>query len=150
MRLARAIAAFIALPGVVSFAIPLWIVRSTPAPLRYRLAGSALLAVGTLLLLWCVREFYEAGRGTLAPWDPPQSLVTSGPYRWSRNPMYVAVITILAGWCTLCDSRVLLIYSIAVACAFWLRVVLAEEPWAARRFGAKWEAYRAHVPRWLL
>ena len=67
MRLARAIVAFIALPGVVAFAIPLWIIRSTPAPLRYRLAGSLLLALGILLLLWCVREFYQTGRGTLAP-----------------------------------------------------------------------------------
>jgi len=134
----------------VAFALPLAIVASVPRPIRYRIAGSLVLTLGTVLLLWCVREFYVAGRGTLAPWDPPQHLVTTGPYRWSRNPMYLAVITILAGWCTLSASRTLLIYSVAVLCGFWLRVVLVEEPWAARRFADDWQAYRARVPRWLI
>jgi protein-S-isoprenylcysteine O-methyltransferase Ste14 len=39
-----------------------------------------------------------AGRGTLAPWEPPRALVVSGPYRHSRNPMYVAVLVILSRW----------------------------------------------------
>src|ERR1700687_3675239 len=52
--------------------------------------------------------FRVAGRGTLAPWAPPQRLVTTGPYRFSRNPMYIGVVTILNGWCTLWGSRTLL------------------------------------------
>ena len=64
--------------------------------------------------------------------------------------MYVAVLTILSGWCVASNSQVLVIYGAVVLCAFVLRVVLAEEPWAARRFGAEWVSYRAHVPRWLL
>ena len=48
-----------------------------------------LLLPGIGLLLWCVREFYVRGKGTLAPWDPPRHLVASGLYRISRNPMYL-------------------------------------------------------------
>jgi protein-S-isoprenylcysteine O-methyltransferase Ste14 len=109
-----------------------------------------LLGLGTLLLLWCVREFYVSGRGTLAPWDPPKHLVTSGPYRISRNPIYVGVVTILAGWCALWSSRTLLLYLVLVMIAFHLWVLLFEEPWAARRFGSEWDAYRARVPRWVI
>lgn len=96
-----------------------------------------------------MREFYVAGRGTLAPWAPPQQLLTSGPYRFSRNPMYLGVLTILAGWCVLWDSPALLGYALLFAIGFHLRVLIAEEPWAARRFGEEWSRYRARVRRWL-
>jgi len=148
--LIRAIAAFIALPGLVAFALPIAFGLSSGRPVQHLALAAAPLSVGTAVLLWCVREFYVAGRGTLAPWTPPQKLVQSGPYQWSRNPMYVGVLTILVGWWALWGSRTLLIYAAVVALTFHLRVLLAEEPWAARHFGAEWEAYRARVPRWFL
>jgi protein-S-isoprenylcysteine O-methyltransferase Ste14 len=147
---ARALAAFIALPGMVAFVVPVWIGTSARHPLGHPAYGAPMLCLGTVLLLWCVREFYRAGRGTLAPWDPPTHLVTSGPYRFSRNPMYLGVEVILVGWCTLWGSRTLLLYTLLVMIAVYLRVRLAEEPWARRRFGAEWEAYEAKVPRWIL
>jgi protein-S-isoprenylcysteine O-methyltransferase Ste14 len=146
----RAIVAFIALPGVVAFAIPLAIGFSTHHPVRHGVLAAIPLCLGTFLLLWCVREFYVAGRGTLAPWDPPRHLVIAGPYQISRNPMYIGVVAILLGWCALWDSRTLIVYSALCAIGFHLRVILFEEPWAARRFGAEWEAYRARVSRWLI
>jgi protein-S-isoprenylcysteine O-methyltransferase Ste14 len=148
--LIRAIAAFVALPGIVAFALPIAI--GTSAGLRVRLVPLAAvpLCLGIFLLLWCAREFYVAGRGTLAPWDPPQHLVTTGPYRISRNPMYIGVVTILVGWCVLWGSRTLVIYTVLFLCGFHLRVLLFEEPWAAHQFGAQWQAYRARVPRWVI
>jgi len=148
--LVRAIAAFVALPGIVAFALPITVGTSAGRPARHQVISVVVLCLGTLLLLWCVREFYVAGRGTLAPWAPPRHLVTSGPYRLSRNPMYVGVVTILIGWSILWDSRTLVLYALAVAAAVHVRVLLAEEPWAARKFGAEWEAYRARVPRWFI
>jgi protein-S-isoprenylcysteine O-methyltransferase Ste14 len=145
----RAILAFIALPGVVAFAVPVAIGMSTGHPVPYWPAALVPLCLGTLILLWSVREFYVAGRGTLAPWAPPKQLVITGPYRYSRNPMYVGVLAILIGWTSMWDSRALLIYLLAVFCAVYLRVLLAEERWAARRFGSDWDAYRMRVPRWL-
>jgi protein-S-isoprenylcysteine O-methyltransferase Ste14 len=150
MLLLRAIMAFLALPALFAFAVPIWIGTSAARPVRHLVWASVLLCLGTLLLLWCVREFYVSGRGTLAPWDPPKHLVTSGPYRISRNPIYVGVVTILAGWCTLWSSRTLLIYLVLVMIAFHLWVLLFEEPRATRRFGSEWDAYRARVPRWVI
>ena len=146
----RALFAFLALPGIVAFAVPLWLGFSDSAREGRGLWSPGWPSVlgGVALLLWCVREFYVAGRGTLAPWEPPRQLVTSGPYRFSRNPMYIAVIAVLLGWAALFRSRTLLIYAVAVATAVHLRVVLAEEPWARRTFGAEWEDYQARVPRW--
>jgi protein-S-isoprenylcysteine O-methyltransferase Ste14 len=148
--LIRAIAAFVALPGIIAFALPISIGISTGLPVRNVTLAIVPLCLGILLLLWCVREFYVAGRGTLAPWDPPQHLVTTGPYRISRNPMYIGVVTILVGWCVLWGSRILAIYATLCLSGFHLRVLLFEEPWAARQFGALWVAYRARVPRWVI
>jgi hypothetical protein len=67
--LIRAIAAFVALPGVVGFVLPIAIGISTGLPVRYKALSAVTLCLGISLLLWCVCEFYVAGRGTLAPWD---------------------------------------------------------------------------------
>jgi protein-S-isoprenylcysteine O-methyltransferase Ste14 len=147
----RALLAFLALPGMVAIALPAWLAAAE------RKAGHAFHPVGLLpllcgfgLLLWCVREFYVSGKGTLAPWSPPRHLVASGPYRVSRNPMYVAVCLMLIGWASGFASGRLALYSLIVAVAFQLRVVYGEEPWLARTHGAAWDEYRARVPRWLL
>ncbi len=107
-----------------------------------------ILVSGLLLLLSSVRELYTAGRGTLAPWTPPKILVVSGPYRYCRNPMYVGVELMLLGWAALYWSALLFLYAAGVAVAFQLRIILAEEPWAARTFGEGWNAYRTSTPRW--
>lgn len=64
--------------------------------------------------------------------------------------MYIGVGLILAGWSAFYGSRSLVVYTFAVVCAFHLRILLAEEPWAARKFRAEWDAYKARVPRWLV
>ena len=96
-----------------------------------------------------VREFYVAGRGTLAPWSPPRNLVTSGLHRDSRNPMYVGVLLILCGWAIGLWSWPLAIYAAGIAVVFHVRVLLHEEPFLARTHGDAWTAYRARVGRWL-
>jgi len=62
----EALLAFLALPGMVAFVIP-WLIARAETSGSYDAAGIGLLAIGTSLLLWCVREFYVAGKGTLAP-----------------------------------------------------------------------------------
>ena len=108
------------------------------------------LAAGSLILLWCIRDFYVAGKGTLAPWDPPKKLVTVGLYRFTRNPMYVGILLFLAGWIGLAGSPLLAGYTVLLAIAFHLRVVLYEEPRLAQQFTEQWFAYVASVPRWLI
>jgi protein-S-isoprenylcysteine O-methyltransferase Ste14 len=145
--LARALWAFVACPGIVAIAIPVIWLLATSQQLVQPL-GLLPLAVGFVALLWCVRDFYVSGKGTLAPWAPPRNLVVVGLYRYTRNPMYVAVTLVLVGWAWSFASSGLLIYALVVAIAFHLRVVLGEEPWLARTHGIEWEQYAKHVPRW--
>ena len=149
MLLARAMLAFLVCPGMMAFFVPLVLLAPGGSESFVDALGLLPLLVGFGLLLWCVREFYVAGRGTLAPWAPPQELVHTGPYRFSRNPMYIAVVLLLCGWALGFRSWSLTIYAAALTFAFYLRVVFYEEPWLARTHGEKWMLYKAHVPRWV-
>ena len=145
----RALFAFIAMPGMVAFAVPVvWLWQSQGLHVRQPW-GLVVVAAGTVGLLWCVRDFYVQGKGTLAPWSPPQQLVVIGLYRYSRNPMYVCVLLILLGWSAAFSSSGLLVYTVLIALAFHLRVIYGEEPWLAQRHGTGWLAYVSQVPRWL-
>ena len=144
----RALLAFLALPGMVAFVIPLLLI--TPASRRHWVEpwGLVPLGLGLVVLALTVREFYVAGRGTLAPWSAPVTLVTSGLYRFSRNPMYLGVLLILAGWAIVFWSPALAVYAASVAIAVHLRVLLHEEPFLARTQPDAWTAYRLRVRRW--
>jgi protein-S-isoprenylcysteine O-methyltransferase Ste14 len=147
--LLSAITAFVALPGTVAFVVPLLIAPPGGPRRPWQWVGLVLVAVGSALLLRCVRDFYVAGKGTLAPWSPPLRLVSVGLYRRSRNPMYVAVTIVLLGWTVWFAATTLLLYTGAVLAAFHLRVLFYEEPRLAASFGEDWADYRRRVPRWL-
>ena len=148
---ARAVIAFLTLPGVVALLIPALIgMDERGAGGRFNVGGVAPLLAGFTLLLWCVHDFYVAGKGTLAPWSPPRHLVTAGLYRYSRNPMYIAVTLMLGGWTVCFWSLTLATYAVLVLLGFHLRVVFGEEPWLARTHGRQWDEYKSRVPRWLL
>jgi protein-S-isoprenylcysteine O-methyltransferase Ste14 len=144
--LLKALFAFLALPGIVAFMLP-WLFRPRGASIHPE--GIPAFTIGVIVLLWCVRDFYVAGRGTLAPWSPPRNLVTIGLYRFSRNPMYVGVLLILAGWALVFASRTLWQYAAVVAIGFHLRVVMFEEPWLRQTHGRAFDEYVARVPRWI-
>lgn len=145
----KALFAFLALPGVVAFVVPLLLLRPETPTSPFAPESIPPLLLGAGLLLWCIREFYVAGRGTLAPWAPPRHLVTTGPYRFSRNPMYVGVLLIVLGWAIGFRAGAMALYALALAVMFHIRVRWFEEPWLARKHGRSWEAYMATVPRWL-
>jgi protein-S-isoprenylcysteine O-methyltransferase Ste14 len=142
----RAVGAFLALPAVIGFMVPWMLHPSSTPPGAF---GIGLLIVGSFLVLWCVRDFYVAGRGTLAPWAPPENLVEVGLYRWSRNPMYIAVLIVLVGWGAAFASPTLWIYALCIAVAFHFRVATHEEPFLLRTHGDAWLSYRTRVRRWI-
>src|SRR5260370_317651 len=73
--------------------------RSSCCPERARLLLAApLFLVGASVYFWCLWDFAVAGRGTPAPIDPPKQLVVRGLYRSVRNPMYLGVLLVVAGW----------------------------------------------------
>ena len=140
-------------PGTVAVLLPwrLASARLASRPLtvtEWLLAAPAFLA-GASIYFWCLWDFGRTGRGTPAPIDPPKTLVVRGLYRYVRNPMYVGVLLVIAGWALLVRARNLAIYGASVAAAFHLFVVFVEEPMLRRQFGASYDAYSVSVSRWL-
>ena len=118
---------------------------STGAP---QVAGMSLVAIGTVIALWCVLTFVFIGKGTPAPFDPPRKLVIRGPYRFVRNPMYIGAGMTLAGAALYYESLSILIYAGLFFLLTHLFVVLYEEPTLRRTFGDEYEAYCQRVRRW--
>jgi len=152
----RSLFSVVLLPGTVAGYIPWRILSGTggrrsagslPETISSAMAvGLALL--GLFVLLWCVWDFFAAGKGTLAPFDAPKLLVVRGLYRFTRNPMYNGVITVLLGEAWLFRSVALLQYTVVMLVIFHLVVVIYEEPALAARFGESYRTYRSKVPRW--
>jgi len=145
----RAFLAFLVLPGMAAGVVPLVLFLFDPFKGAGNLFGLVLLGIGLFILLWCVRDFYVSGKGTLAPWDPPRQLVIVGLYRYVRNPMYVGVLFILLGWIIVTASPMVIGFALILSLAFHIRVVTSEEPWAEMIFGSEWLDYKNNVPRWL-
>ena len=146
---ARALLAFLALPGLFALFLPWVLVAVDPWRGSGFLFGAAILAAGIVGLLWCIRDFYVSGRGTLGPWDPPKRLVVVGLYRYTRNPMYLSALSIVGGISLCAGSPLVAVYLIVLGLFFHLRVVFNEELWLSKQFSSEWAAYSAAVPRWL-
>ena len=114
-----------------------------------RAVGAAVVFGGVVILIDSFLRFALEGRGTPAPVVPPKELVVSGMYRFVRNPMYVAVLSIIFGQALLLGSTTLLVYAIALWVAFHSFVMLYEEPTLRMQFGRSYDVYCANVSRWL-
>ena len=110
--------------------------------------GAVLAVGGVAVVLESFVRFVREGSGTPSPLAPAGTLVVRGPYRYVRNPMYLATTVALVGEALLLRRAILLLAAAAYLLTFVVLVRVHEEPLLSRRFGAAWEAYREKVPAW--
>src|SRR5262249_20109523 len=111
--------------------------------------GGALAAAGLAMLVWAGKLFIRVGRGALAPWDPTRRLVIRGPYARVRNPMISGVLAIIVGEAIVFGGWRLWTWAGVFLAINHVYFVLLEEPGLAKRFGAEYDEYKRHVPRWI-
>ncbi|MGA3081179.1 MAG: isoprenylcysteine carboxylmethyltransferase family protein [Terracidiphilus sp.] len=150
--LGTAIFLFVA-PGTVAGYIPWrmgkWQVHASffgLAALRWM--GALLMLAGIVLLVDAFARFALQGIGTPAPVFPTRHLVVSGSYCYVRNPMYVAVVSLILGQGLLFWNVRVVMYGLCVWLAMHLFVVIYEEPTMRKSFPAAYAVFSAHVPRW--
>ena len=124
-----------------------WPLPFLPRPTALSL-GIALLAAGALFVVTSIPAMLR-GHGTLSTNAPSAALVVSGPYRISRNPMYVALTLLYLGFaCVFAIGWAIPLLAVPLLYTHY-RVILPEERYLDAAFGDTYRAYRGHVRRWL-
>ena len=153
---------FVALRGAIlaTLFVALWVWIATlvhrldpllrvTLPVWLRPLGWILLVAGGAFGVVSVWLFLTTGKGTPAPFDPPQVFVAIGPYRYVRNPMYVGGVLAMASVGLIVPSCAILILAVLVWGLVHIMVVYYEEPELKKRFGSSYVQYTAKVNRWL-
>lgn len=153
------IRAVLLLPAMNTIFIPatlLWLFRDSVLELQASaetvlavLFALPFLGLGITLAVRAVLLFIRRGRGTLAPWDPTEVLITEDIYRYSRNPMKAGLFLILIGECLLLRSPVLTLWTVSFIAVNAAYIRGFEEKGLLARFGEDYAAYCRSVPRWL-
>lgn len=144
----------IALPPLLyggAFAIVLLLQRLWPAPLPAHPAtpwiGAALLALGMLPVAWGSAMMHKAGTN-IPPNRPATAMVTGGPFRFSRNPLYLGLHVMFIGLCAIANSLWGLVLFVPLVALMHYGVILREERYLEAKFGAPYRQYRATVRRY--
>ena len=136
-------------PGTIAVLLPYLLSKNeTPAPGISRILALCFFVIGGLIYAWCLWDFATFGRGTPAPIDAPKKLVVRGLYRYSRNPMYLGVLTVITGWALFFLSANVLLYALIMTVSFNLFVRFYEEPHLRNLFGSEYDEYSKRVDRW--
>jgi protein-S-isoprenylcysteine O-methyltransferase Ste14 len=131
------------------------LVLASDALWRFRLPGQLvllawpLLAAGMVLIALALATFVAAARASGAPRDVPHRLVTAGPYRYVRNPIYEGGALVLLAIACYRQSPSFLLVALLFPPAMDTYVRRVEEPRLESRFGEEYARYRRAVPRWI-
>jgi protein-S-isoprenylcysteine O-methyltransferase Ste14 len=126
-----------------------WLRPYAPLPISVaRISAVALTCTGAILAIAAERVMKRAGTNVL-PTQPALALVTSGPFRFTRNPLYVAATCIYLGIALWFDALAPLLLAIPMLVVLHRGVVLREEQYLAAKFGDAYRAYCTRVRRWL-
>lgn len=146
----------VALPPPILYAVAiglgLWLERPLPWPLpggalRFW-SGALLIVLAVALFGLCVREL-RRHQTTINPHRAASNLVESGPFRFSRNPIYVSLTALQVGVGLLASSTWVLLMLIWVLPVMQRLIIAREEEHLHWRFGAQYADYCERVRRWL-
>ena len=101
-----------------------------------------------ILGLWPVVLFRRSGQSEM-PWTPTSSIVVRGPYRFTRNPMYLQMVLVCIGCAVLLVNLWILVFTPLVLLALYIYAIRPEEEYLERKFGDAYRHYRRRVRRWI-
>jgi protein-S-isoprenylcysteine O-methyltransferase Ste14 len=120
---------------------------SFPGPVRW-IAGGLLVVAGFALLASFNTAFTRKGTA-VEPWKPTTAIVTTGPYRITRNPAYLGMALVYMGIALLADAPWALVPLPFVLVVTDRMVIAREERYLERKFGGEYLGYKAGVRRWI-
>ena len=150
------------IPGSVAGIIPWLLIRNRQPDLllgKWHYAGLLVLAVGVFVYILTIISFLLRGKGTPAIWftaaigwligKEPVKMVSSGLYKYSRNPMYLGVMITVLGEAIFFRQSLLLLYVVVLFVIFHFIIVFIEEPHLEKKFGEEYKNFKKRTKRWL-
>jgi protein-S-isoprenylcysteine O-methyltransferase Ste14 len=135
-------------PFSLMWALHWWRPWTIPGGTAMTVAGMVLVLIGIALTFWSVTALRRA-HTTVIPWERVSAMVTTGPFRFSRNPIYLADAIAYLGATLIIHSWWPLVVLPGVLLMMWHKVIDREERYLAERFGDAYRDYQRHVRRWL-
>jgi protein-S-isoprenylcysteine O-methyltransferase Ste14 len=115
---------------------------------RYGIGGMIVLGAVLGLGSRAVRTMRSTGQDE-NPWKPTPSIIESGPYRFTRNPMYLQLMIICIGFPVILQNPWILLLTPLAAGVLQALAIRPEEAYLEQKFGDTYRAYKQRVPRWL-
>ena len=112
------------------------------------IGGPTIVVVALVLAIWAARTI-RAGGASIPTNEPTDAIVSAGPYKFSRNPIYLAMVVLLVGVGVWANSLWLIGMAVVDAILLSWGVISREEAYLRRKFGAEYSAYTERVRRWL-
>jgi len=113
-----------------------------------RVIGAIIMIINLILGLTAVRNMFAA-KTSLSPYRPTTALVLSGPYRFSRNPIYIGLTLLYIGLVTYLQLPWGLVLLPVVIWLVTVWVIVPEENYLEQKFGSEYLSYKAKVRRWI-
>ncbi len=132
---------------VLNFLVPLSLSRWVPRAASIG-AGILLLTIGLVMVVLTRSQFRQAGQPT-DPGFPTTQLITTGPFSWSRNPLYLAGAVVYLGLAVLLNSLWMLIFFLPFTGAIHFVLIVPEEKYLQATFGEGYLRYAGSVRRWI-
>ena len=133
---------------VLQWVWPIDLGFAVPRPARYWLGGAIVAGAFLGLGLWAVVLFRRGGQSE-SPWKPTPHIEERGPFRFTRNPMYLGMILVCLGFAVLLANGWVLALTPVGAWLLQRLAILPEETYLERKFGETYLAYKKRVRRWL-
>ena len=128
--------------------LPIFAGWSLSTPARYWIGGLIAAAAVLILVVWPFRQFQQTGQD-VKPWTPTPEIVVHGPYKFTRNPMYLAMILVCIGFAIILSDVWILILTPVCGWLIYHLAIRHEEAYLEEKFGDSYRAYKASVRRWI-
>lgn len=135
---------FLVITVFIHFVLP--ILQLINYPLNW--SGLLFILAGGILNIWTDRLF-KKNNTTVKPNETPTSLIKNGPFKFSRNPMYLGMEFLLIGVGLILGSVTSFVGAVLFPLTMELKFIRQEEKMMAEKFGDKFEAYKKKVARWI-
>ena len=119
-----------------------------PVPERYWMGGGLAVAAGLVFGVWPALHFRRTGQNP-TPWSDTPELLRHGPYKITRNPMYVMMLLICIGFAVILNTAWILVLTPACATIIYLVAIRHEETYLENKFGDAYRDYKRSVRRWI-